>query len=309
MMFMIAMPSEYRSSTTEPNVETYSSELSKTRHLETERRYADERRQAILKDVVEMEVKLAITTRWQPSSAEYINAVQYLGRRKYEKALDHLQKLVVQRLFELHRMNQSRNGTLQCPKCLILSGFTSIIGYQMRTHIAKALQKRSKAIQRAVKTYNTAASTLDPPRPTIDWNTVSHYKFLEEFPLLRNTSQDLTGKRWALPAVRETMKQWRRICRAHEEIIRCNIEVRRLHTSIVDEEESFHKILSQSMTLGPIHGAVKDYITRRSRINAQLLRKIAQIYDLKDFSGSASPGVKQCEPNRKFCIYYVKVYK
>ena len=125
MMFMIATPSKYRGSTTEPNAETYSSELSKTRHLETECRYADERRQAILKDVVEMEVNLAITTRWQPSSAEYINAVQYLGRRKYEKALDHLQKLVVQRLFELHRMNQSRNGTSQCLKCLFLSSLST----------------------------------------------------------------------------------------------------------------------------------------------------------------------------------------
>ena len=172
----------------------------------------------------------------------------------------------------------------------------------MRTHIAKALQKRSKAIQRAVKVYNAAASALDPPRPTIDWNTVSHYKFLEEFPLLRNTSQDLTGKRWALPAVRETMKQWRRICRAHEEIIRCNVEIRRLHTSIVDEEKSFRKILSQSMALGPIQGALKDFITRRSRVNARLLHKIAQIYDLEDFSGTASPGVRLL--NCKFSILY-----
>lgn len=108
--FMIATPSEYGSSTQQQTVETYSSELSRTRRLETERRYADERRQALLKDVVEMEVKLAITNRWQPSSPEYIHAVQYLGRRKYEKALDHLQKLVVQRLFELHKMNQSQNG-------------------------------------------------------------------------------------------------------------------------------------------------------------------------------------------------------
>ena len=116
-MFMIATPSEYRSSTinsVQPSVKTYSSELSKTRRLETERQYADERRQSILKDVVEMEVKLAITTRWQPSSAEFINTVQYLGQRKYEKALDHLQKLVVQHLFELHRMNQSWNGTSHC---------------------------------------------------------------------------------------------------------------------------------------------------------------------------------------------------
>jgi hypothetical protein len=131
----------------------------------------------------------------------------------------------------------------------------------MRTHIAKALQKRSKAIQRAVKTYNTAAAALDPPRPTIDWNTVSHYKFLEDFPLLRNTSQDLTGKRWALPAVRETMKQWRRVCRAREEIVCCNVKIRRLHTSIVDEGRRFDKILDQSVVLGPIHGAVMDYIT------------------------------------------------
>ena len=114
--FMISTPSEYRSSTDKPTIDSYSSELSKTHHLETERRYADERRQAILKDAVEMEVKMAITTCWQPSSPEYINAVQYLEWRKYEKALDHLQKLVVQCLFELHRMNQSRNGTsvLRC---------------------------------------------------------------------------------------------------------------------------------------------------------------------------------------------------
>ena len=163
----------------------------------------------------------------------------------------------------------------------------------MRTHIAKALQKRSKAIQHAVKTYNAAASALDPPRPTIDWNTVSHYKFLEEFPLLRNTSQDLTGKRWALPAVQETMKQWRWLCRAREEIVRCNVEIRRLHTSIIDEGKSFRKILAQSMALGPIHGAVKDFIARRTHVNIQLLHKISKIYDLEGFSGMASPSVRQ----------------
>ena len=162
----------------------------------------------------------------------------------------------------------------------------------MRTHITKALQKRSKAIQHAVKTYNAAASALDPPRPTIDWNTVSHYKFLEEFPLLRNTSQDLTGKRWALPAICKTMKQWRRICHACKEIIRCNVEIRRVHMSIVDEGEIFCKILTWSSALGPIHGAVKDFITRRTHVNIRLLQKIQKIYDLEGFSGMPSPGIK-----------------
>ncbi|KDR81011.1 hypothetical protein GALMADRAFT_241624 [Galerina marginata CBS 339.88] len=273
--FMIETPAEYGSATASQPLNTYSSELSRTRRLETERRYADERRQAVLKEVVEMEVRLSITTRWHPATPEYINAVQYLGRRTYEKALDQLQKLVVQRLFELHKMNQSQNG------------------YQMRSHIAKALQKRSKAIQRAVKLYNAAASALNPPRPTIDWNTVSHYKFLEEFPLLRNTSQELSGKRWSQPAVRETMKQWQRICRAREEVIRCNVEVRRLHTSILDEAQSFCEILVRSATLGPIHGAVKDFITRRTRVNVRLLQKIDQIYNLEDFSGEGKPGVRK----------------
>ena len=137
----------------------------------------------------------------------------------------------------------------------------------MRTHIGKALQKRSKAIQRAVKVYNAAALALDPPRATIDWNTVSHYKFLEEFPLLRNTSQDLTGKRWALPAVRETMKQWRRICHAREEIIHCNVEIWRLHTSIVNEEKTFLKFLTQSTALWRSF----PWPTRSERIRSDLV--------------------------------------
>ncbi|KAF8154051.1 hypothetical protein B0H34DRAFT_662192, partial [Crassisporium funariophilum] len=107
--------------------------------------------------------------------------------RKYKKALDHLQKLVVQQLFELQRMHLSQSG-----ECI-------------------ALQRCSKAIQRAVKTYNVAALALNPPRPTIDWSTVSHYAFLEDFPLLRDTSHNLARKCGAEPAVRLIMKQWHRI--------------------------------------------------------------------------------------------------
>ena len=77
----------------------------------------------------------------------------------------------------------------------------------MRTHIAKSFQKRCKAIQNAVKAYNAAAVALDPPRPTLDWTRVSHYGFLNEFNLLRDTRQDIRDKPWTDLAVRETMKQ------------------------------------------------------------------------------------------------------
>ena len=76
----------------------------------------------------------------------------------------------------------------------------------MRTHIAKALQNRCKAIRNAVKTYNTAATQLVPPRPPISWEAVSHINFLEDFNLLHDTRQDIHQKKWSQPAIRELMK-------------------------------------------------------------------------------------------------------
>jgi hypothetical protein len=73
-MFMITTPSKYRS-LTEQTVKTYSSELLKTHQLETKRQYTGEHRQALLKDVAKIEVKLVITTCWQPSSSKYIHAI------------------------------------------------------------------------------------------------------------------------------------------------------------------------------------------------------------------------------------------
>jgi len=165
----------------------------------------------------------------------------------------------------------------------------------MRTHIAKALQKRSKTIQRAVKTYNTAAMALNPSMPTIDWTTVSHYKFLEDFPLLRNTSNDLSDKRWARPAIRETIKQWHRICRAREEIIRCNVEIQRLHTSIIHEDRQFDRVLARHQEGGLIYGPVQEFIVRRRRVNANIILKLLKIYTLEGFTGNKSIGVRKGE--------------
>lgn len=59
-----------------------------------------------------MEVKMGIETRWHSSTPEYIETVKYAATRKYHKALDNLQRLVIQRLFELHRLNLARTGIL-----------------------------------------------------------------------------------------------------------------------------------------------------------------------------------------------------
>ena len=95
----------------------------------------------------------------------------------------------------------------------------------MRTHITKSLQTRCKAIQNAVRQYNTAAEAMSPPRPKLDWSKASHYTFLEDFELLHNTCHDIHAKPWADPVVQSTMKQASRIKRAKEEIGTCNFEL------------------------------------------------------------------------------------
>ncbi|KAI1787602.1 hypothetical protein LXA43DRAFT_861663, partial [Ganoderma leucocontextum] len=145
--------------------------------------------------------------------------LKYIAARRYQQALGRLQRLVIQRLFELQKMNLSHTA------------------YRVRTHIAKSLQKRCKAIRAAVKSYNAAALALTPPRPTPDWSRISHFSFLEEFTLLNDTRNNIRDKPWGQPLVRETMRTARRIKRATEELETVQREARRVHTSITDEDE------------------------------------------------------------------------
>ncbi|KAG1785411.1 uncharacterized protein HD556DRAFT_1435133 [Suillus plorans] len=273
LQFLSTMPSDYQFLSPSQDM-SYSANVSATRKLETQRRYHSERLDTLQHEVVALEVKMGITHRWQPTSPEYQETMKYMAMHTYQRALDNLQRLVVQRLFELQKLNISQTA------------------YKMRTHISKSLQTRCHAIQTAIKKYNEAASQLHPPRPPLEWSKVSHYSFLEEFNLLRETQQDIRDKMWAKPAIRETMRQWLRIQRAKEEIERCNVEVRRLHTSIVDEDRHFTRVLS-SLEDSPLYFAVQEFCTHRRLVNSQLLDRIFQIYALPGFSGVASPGLRK----------------
>ncbi|KAK7438764.1 hypothetical protein VKT23_017895 [Stygiomarasmius scandens] len=212
--------------------------------------------------------------RWKPADPQYIKTLEYMNTREYRQALEHLHKLVIQRLYELHCLNLSQTG------------------YKMRTHIANALQRRLKAICRAVKRYNNAAMSLKPPRPTLDWSRVSHFSFLDQFNILQDTQHSVLEKPWAKPVIRELMKKYHRVSCAQEEVIRCNVELHYLHTSIVDEDRHFKFVLiglqSHSM-YGPVH----EYIQRRRRINQYILQRIQDTYNLEGFSGTPTPGVRK----------------
>ena len=102
----------------------YSHDLSTTRKLESERRYCLEQRENVLKQIIDLEVELGIEKRWSSSSAEYLEILGYLSTRTYHRALENLQRLVVQRLFELHRMNMSATGKLLTPTHSCITNFS-----------------------------------------------------------------------------------------------------------------------------------------------------------------------------------------
>ncbi|THU87844.1 hypothetical protein K435DRAFT_821823 [Dendrothele bispora CBS 962.96] len=255
--FRLHIPGDYTPLSAE---QQYNTALSETHKLESKRRLIREKRDRVLDEVVEMEVQMGIAEgeRWEP------------GSPKFE--LENLYKLVVQCLFELHRLNLSQTG------------------YKMRTHISQALQKRSQAIRNAVRRYNAVATALDSQRPTLDWSKISHFSFLDEFNILQDTRHSVFEKPWAQPNIRETMKHHQRVQRAHEEIVRCNIKLRRVHTSIVNEEAKFRVVLDHLKTQSsPDYGPVYEYIVHRRGANRLIMEQIERVHSLPSFTSDKTP--------------------
>lgn len=57
-----------------------------------------------------VEESLDVGERWTPDSADYQRATEYICNRSYQRAVDKLEGLVVQRLFELTKANASQTG-------------------------------------------------------------------------------------------------------------------------------------------------------------------------------------------------------
>jgi hypothetical protein len=82
-----------------------------TASLETARRHAIEGYEKDLRIVQELEIKLGIQVRWVPGMPEWVDAGNQVAMRKYQRALDQLEGLIVARMFELTKMNMSQTGT------------------------------------------------------------------------------------------------------------------------------------------------------------------------------------------------------
>ncbi|KAF8574809.1 hypothetical protein K439DRAFT_1624059 [Ramaria rubella] len=227
-----------------------------------------------------VEESLDVGARWTSDSPEYQCATEYVCIRSYQHAVDKLEGLVVQRLFELTKANVSQTGYRQC------------------THISKALKSRSKATQRALASYNMAALTLDPPQPKLTWAQIVEYTTITGFELLcTGAREDIRNLAWA-----DARKQEATICHpkmvwAQEEITCLNIEIKRLATWLMDEDKELKQVVERCAAEDPLITAVlQDYADERRQINTNLQVSLNCVYTLRGYTGDSGTGVHDGGP-------------
>ncbi|KAJ7816682.1 hypothetical protein B0H14DRAFT_3475139 [Mycena olivaceomarginata] len=251
---------------------------------ELARRHGKEKVEKDLEIVQELERQLDIADRWTTASPRWVSTTVAIKKRKYLLALDALELLIVERIFELTKMNQSQTG------------------YKMRKHIAKALQARSKAVRNTIDRYNSAASLLNPPMAHLTWEQVVKYAFLADFDILRDTRAEIQSRPWTRPAYRLAMDRYFKILRAREEIRRLNIEIPRVVTWIRDENQVLRgKEAELSSAEGKTEQEadadqgmavqVRLYRERRGRFDDTHMRRFWALAKTPGFTGSVMPGV------------------
>lgn len=157
--------------------------------------------------------------RWTEKSERWSTTKRFLRERAYRRQLDYLERLVVQRLMELTKVNIS--GT----------------AYKMRAHISQALKTRSATIRKAVDRYNILADAVKKPR--VQYAKVVQYSFLGEFDLLRDTRHDVPSKTWSKPYA---VRQWKHISSSDVHAMRSRGSISRLdawwHIWLTNEKSS-----------------------------------------------------------------------
>ncbi|KAJ7814507.1 hypothetical protein B0H14DRAFT_3090103 [Mycena olivaceomarginata] len=243
----------------DPSQQGYQQNISATRRLETQQRHAMELRDKVLLAVQDLELRMDLRDQWTPGCAEWSEAAVLVVNRRYQRALDKLQGLVIARLFEL----------------------------------TKRFKHAQHAIKTAIEQYNAAAAALEVPRKPFSWEEVVDYTFLSDFDLLRTSRRDILTEGWAQPAGREAMDNYFKLLRADEEIKRLNIEIPRFVLYMRDEEVFLRR---QEEHIRIKHGnalahQVALYREQQGRFNDGHRYRLLALSKLPGFSGSIMPGV------------------
>ncbi|KAG9090732.1 hypothetical protein FS749_000325 [Ceratobasidium sp. UAMH 11750] len=223
--------------------------------------------------VADFEEKHNISIPWTRSMKEWTDAEDIRRNRDLQRCIDDLERLSVQRIFEL-----SRAG---------LRG----LGYKLRMHIMKAVNNRSAALKSALERYNNAAAKVG--LPAMLWETLTSVSVLADFDLLRGSRTGVLEEEWALPSNRRAAEEYQYILRAKEEILRLDIEVRRVHTAISDERQELPKLAEQIAAASPeLQWAANRYIERRLKVNDHIMRDLNVLMHSNQYTGSRDTGVR-----------------
>ncbi|TFY55866.1 hypothetical protein EVJ58_g7981 [Rhodofomes roseus] len=179
---------------------------------------------------------------WTRGTPEYAQAEKDLLMHEYHKAIDNLEQLVIQRLFELTKLRMSG------------------VGYKLREKISKGLKARAEAIKKALARYNKRAAELSPPRAALSWDEVVEMVSLAEFDLLRDARNDICEETWADRKNHEAMNILFSMKCAEEEIARLNIEIPRVLTFMFDEHIDYYHAVSRHIITNP---ALAHELSRR----------------------------------------------
>ncbi|EMD35110.1 hypothetical protein CERSUDRAFT_54347 [Gelatoporia subvermispora B] len=191
-----------------------------------------------------------------------------LDCRKYNLALDNVEQLVVQRLFELTKLGMSG------------------IGYKLR-EIGKALKSRAETIKKALEHYNALAAKLKPLREPLSWSQIVGMASLADFDLLRESREDIRWLPWAKPENRRAMNMHFNIKHAHEEIHRLNIEATCLFSAMVVEHYDFQMAIKCHAESDPALAAeLEARWCLRDHINSKIAARLWQTSYLPGFSGN-----------------------
>ncbi|KAF8164458.1 hypothetical protein K438DRAFT_1775438 [Mycena galopus ATCC 62051] len=239
---------------------SYAAAAAQTRRIETQRRHTGEVHSKTLAAVQDLELRLGITERWRPEDEEWAAAVEMLRKRRYQRALDDLEALVVARIFELSKVNLCDTG------------------YRLRKHIAKALQACSKAMKTSLDRYNAAAAAMSPPRRGLSWEQIVDYVFLSDFDLLREGREDIRTLQ-AAPCRR-------RNCRL-------NLEIPRFITHMADQEAFllYHERRLCDEGDEALAHQVALHRMERGHFDAQHMDRLVKLSKEPGFTASLTPGI------------------
>ncbi|EJD47608.1 hypothetical protein AURDEDRAFT_163480 [Auricularia subglabra TFB-10046 SS5] len=228
----------------------------------------------ILEAVLALEGVLGIDNRWTTSSREYQEGLIQMAERDWRRALDRLELLMVQRMFELAKSH--------------------VFGYKLREAIGKGLKSRSQAIRTAVTRYNELAAALNPPAAPVNFATLMEWTELQEFELLRRSrAGDVREKAWAQPANRLMASKHYKVLRANEELVRCQVEARRLMTAMRDEERQLETTLGRLSAANPaLSFELRELMVRRIAVNDHHRCVLAKLSGIPGFEGILTAGIR-----------------